>query len=140
MHLHPDHADPNAHWHAVHAVSDPAHGHGVLQTEHAHMGGTHGGGYNPALQGPNHHILGQVNSERDARAIASSLRGIHCQNQYPAHNCVDWTKAAVDHLHQQGHIHPQTHAQFTQLYNQHQANVRANTNTHEARVAAGLPN
>jgi len=139
MHLHPNQADPNAHWHIVHAVSDPVHGHGVLQTEHAHMGGAQGHGYNPAFQGPDHHILGQVNSERDARAVAASLRGIRCQNQYPNHNCVDWTRTAVNHLHNTGHITQQGHQQFTQIYDQHQANVRAMTNTHEARVAAGLP-
>ena len=99
------------------------------------MGGSEKG-YDPSRQGDHHHVLGSLPSAKDARAAAKSLKGIKCRNQFPDHNCVDWTKKAVDHLHAQGHIDATKHAEFMDHYNTHQANVRAATSTAENKHGA----
>ena len=72
-------------------------------------------------------------------AAAKSLEGIKCTEPYPEHNCVDWTKQAVDHLHAQGHIKEDEHKHFTDLYKAHEAEVREKTNTAANRKKAGHP-
>jgi hypothetical protein len=141
MHIHPAARSARAKWHIIHAVSAGAEGQGVLETEHRKMGGVLKGGYNPANQnrnGAEHHILGTFNNAKQAKAAARSLRHLHCTNQYPHENCVDWTTQAVQRLHQQGHIGNAGYTHFANLYNYHQGAVRVNTNTHEARINAGL--
>jgi len=140
MHIHPQNRLKKAKWHIIHAVSNPS-GNGVLETEHKTMGGLLKGGYKPASQhnnGAEHHILGQFNSAKEAKAAARSLTHLRCTNGYPHENCVDWTRQAVNRLHQQGHIDAAHHDMFTNIYNNHEATVRANTDTHENRINAGL--
>jgi len=133
MRFHPQNKVKTAKWDVVHAVSDNIDGKGVLVTAHEERGGKdddkYGPGYDPSHHNEHHHILGDFRDRKSAKAAAESLTQFKCQKPFPDHNCVDWTKQAVDHLHTQGHIDDEKHAHFTKLYNDHQAAVRVNTNT-----------
>jgi len=138
MQFHPEHKDDHATWHRVHAVSGDAKNRGVLETEHTVKGGPNKG-YDPAKQhadGHHHMILGTFADHHAAKTAAESLKGIKCDGKFPGHNCVDWTKHAVDKLHADGHINAADHHAFTTHYNTHAETVRSNTNTHENRSAA----
>jgi hypothetical protein len=139
--FHPNRKVAVAHWDVVDALSDKRNGKGILQTVHEERGGKEdqlNSGYNPARHDQHHHILGSYTDRASAKAAAVSIAGIKCKKPYPEHNCVDWTKKAIDHLHAKGDINEEKHKQFTDLYNAHQADVRKKTNTAENRKAAGV--
>ena len=141
MRFHPENKAEVARWHVVDALSNKRNN-GVLVTKHEERGGRRdpiNTGYDPARNDENHHILGSYKDHASAKAAAESLTGLKCTKPYPDHNCVDWTKQAVDHLHAQGHINEDKHKQFTDLYNAHQAEVRKKTNTDDNRKHAGVP-
>ena len=92
-------------------------------------GGTNGGGYDADKQGNHHMILGSFSNAAAAKAAAESLKGIHCQQAFPTENCVDWTKKAVQKLHDDGHIDAAHKNTFMTHYDTHAATVRATTNT-----------
>ena len=133
MRFHPENKVKVAKWHVVHAVSDNKDGKGVLVTAHEVRGGKddekHGPGYDPARHNEHHHILGDIRDGTQAKALAESLTQFKCEKQYPEHNCVDWTKKAIDHLHEKGVIEDDKHEHFTKLYEDNQATVREKTNT-----------
>jgi hypothetical protein len=135
IHVHPQSTHASASWHKVHAVSDKTTGTGVLYTEHKPMGGK-GKGYDTARQTPQGHehmILGSnIKSAGDAKKIAESLKGLHCEHPFPGENCVDWTKKAVEKLHADGHIDTAHKDQFMEHYNTHEATVRTNTGKADA--------
>ena len=138
MQFHPEHKDDHAHWDRVHAVSGDAKNRGHLEVEHTPKGGPNRG-YDPAKQhedGHHHMILGSFNNHADAHRAAQSLTGLKCDGKFPGHNCVDWTKKAVEKLHADGHIDAAHKDHFMAHYNAHAENVRAKTNTHENRAAA----
>ena len=74
-------------------------------------------------------ILGSFSNAAAAKAAAESLKGIHCQQAFPTENCVDWTKKAVQKLHDDGHIDAAHKNTFMTHYDTHAATVRATTNT-----------
>jgi hypothetical protein len=74
-------------------------------------------------------ILGNLASAKDAHAAAESIKGIHLTNHFPGENCVDWTKKAVQHLHENGYIDAAHRDTFNAHYDTHQGNVRATTST-----------
>jgi hypothetical protein len=82
-------------------------------------------------------ILGSFSSAKDAHAAAESIKGIHCTENFPGQNCVDWTKKAVQHLHDAGHVDAAHHAAFNAHYDAHAGNVRAATSTPANKKAAG---
>jgi len=139
MQFHPQTSHATATWHNVDALSAKTHN-GVLVTDHQIKGGhekvidgvTHPGGYNANLQtgpGRHHMVLGSFDNAKDAKKAAESLKGIHCTKPYPEHNCVDWTKHAVEKLHADGHINADAKNRFTAHYDAHQAAVRTTTGT-----------
>jgi len=131
--FHPTDKAKLAKWDVVHAVSNNKNGKGVLVTAHEEWGGKHdekhGPGYDPGLHNEHHHILGDIKDRKTAKALAKSLTQFKCEKPFPEHNCVDWTKQAIDHLHTEGHINDEKHQHFTKLFNDHQAAVRVETNT-----------
>jgi hypothetical protein len=131
MHIHPQNSHKTANWHIVDAASEKGKG-GVLQTDHQPMVG-----YDKTRQGEHHMILGSFPNAASAHAAAESLKGIHCTEKYPGHNCVDWTKAAVAKLHEDKHIKDDKKAEFDAHYTQHAATVRAKTDT-AANRAKGI--
>jgi hypothetical protein len=135
--FHPQNKAKTAVWHVVHATSNNVNGKGVLETEHLIHGTKddikHGQGYDPALQGPNHHILGNFRDHESAKAAVEKIKQFKCTDPYPGHNCVDFTKQAIDHLHAEKHIGDTEHEHFTKLYNDHKDTVRENTNTADNR-------
>ena len=128
MQFHPQTSHASATWHSVDAASDKGSG-GVLQTDHRIHGGKNGGGYDASKQGKNHMILGSFKSAGHAKAAAESLKGIHCEHPFPAENCVDWTKKAVQKLHDDKHITTERKDAFMAHYNKHAETVRAKTGT-----------
>ena len=140
MHIHPPgkNKDPLASslWYIVEARGS-RNNKGVLKTTHSIMG-ENGIGYDPALQGSHHLILGSLKAN-DAKEAAKSLEDIKCTGMFPAQNCVDWTRIAVDHLHQQKHISDSNHAHFMDIYNTHQGEVRKRTDTAVTREGVGVP-
>jgi len=131
--FHPQDKSQKDPWHVVHAASNNENGKGVLETEHLVYGTKddkkHGPGYDPAHHNEHHHILGNYKDHESAAAAAKSLTHFKCEKQYPDHNCVDWTKQAIDHLHAEKHIGDDKHQHFTELYEAHEAEVRKKTNT-----------
>ena len=128
MHIHPQNSHQTAHWHIVDAVSQQGAG-GVLQTDHQKFIG-----YDKTRQGDHHMILGSFPNAAAAHAAAESIKGIHCNAPFPGQNCVDWTKAAVTKLHNEGHIDQANHNKFMDHYNEHAETVRANTGTAENKA------
>jgi len=142
IHVHPHDSHASASWHKVHAVSDKAGGTGVLYTEHKPMGGKNKGydAGRQTLPGHEHMILGSnIKSAAEAKAVAESLKGIHCEHPFPGQNCVDWTKHAVEKLHTDGHIDTAHKNAFMDHYNTHAETVRTNTGTPGNKEAAGVP-
>jgi len=136
--FHPKEKTDLARWDIVHAVSDKKDGKGVLVTEHDERGGKHdtkyGPGYDPSKHDANHHILGDIKDRKTAKKLAKSLtKKFKCKQAFPDDNCVDWTKQAIDHLHDKKHISDEKHEHFTKLFNDHQAAVRDKTNTETNR-------
>jgi hypothetical protein len=135
--FHPQEKSQKDVWHVVHAVSNNKDGKGVLETEHLVHGQKddkkHGAGYDPAHHNEHHHILGSYKDHESAAAAAHSLTQFKCKKQYADHNCVDWTKQAIDHLHAEKHIDDDKHKHFTELYEANKDAVREKTNTPENR-------
>jgi len=135
--FHPQEKSQKDVWHVVHAVSNNKDGKGVLETEHIENGGKddkkHGPGYDPAHHNEHHHILGSYKDHKSAKAAAHSLTQFKCQKQYPADNCVDWTKKAIDHLHAKKQIDDDKHKHFTEIFEANKDTVRKNTNTVDNR-------
>jgi len=131
--FHPTDKAKLAKWDVVHAVSNNKNGKGVLVTAYEERGGKHdikhGPGYDPGLHNEHHHILGDIKDRKTAKRIAKSLKIFKCEKPYPDHNCVDWTKQAIDHLHEKKVINDEKHQEFTNLYNDHQDAVRKKTDT-----------
>ena len=139
MHFHPQKTDESATWRIVHAVSGGKESHGVLETELQVKGDPEDKvkGYDASRQGDHHLILGKFNNVGEAAKAAESLEGLKCTKHFPGENCVDWTKQAVQHLHANKHISKESHDQFMTIYDAHQADVRAKTNTADNKHAAG---
>jgi len=123
MHIHPQNSHATAKWHIVDAVSEKGKG-GVLQADHQEKTG-----YDKTKQGDHHMILGSFPNAAAAHAAAESIKGIKCGGQFPAHNCVDWTKSAVAKLHEDKHIPDDKKAEFDAHYAEHAPGVRTKTGT-----------
>jgi len=142
--FHPQEKSQKDVWHVVHAVSNNEDGKGVLETEHLVHGQKDdkkdGPGYDPAHHNEHHHILGSYKDHESAAAAAHSLLQFKCTKPYPDHNCVDWTKQAIDHLYAEKHINDEKHTHFTTLYNDHEKDVRENTAVHKKSAWGKKPN
>jgi len=123
MHIHPQNSHKTAAWHIVDAKSEQGKA-GVLSTDHEKNGG-----YDKSRQGQHHMILGSFPNAAAAHAAAESIKGVHCTAPFPGQNCVDWTKAAVTQLHNEGHIDATHKNAFMDHYNTHAGNVRTTTGT-----------
>jgi len=139
LHIHPTgDGVKNNQWHVMHAVSDKTNTpKGALHTEQKDKEGyTHG---RPLKDDSQHHVIGEFKSHADAERAMKSLHDVKLHEAYPQQNCVDWTKHAVDHMVEHGHMtsHSNGVAGFNAIHAANKDTVRTNTGTAANKKAAG---
>jgi hypothetical protein len=134
LHVHP--VEPGkSDLHILHAVSVPGN-EGVLEPWDQNAGTYES---RPAKEKSETVPLGTFTTKGKAlAAVTDAEKNVHLTEQYPTQNCVDFACAAVKHMVKNKHLPPEAEETMTAHYNKDQATVRKNTNTADAKKAAGV--